>query len=81
MINDIEEDQKRKTSDKSLYFDEIENEIVENERKLRELTNFVNDISDNLELLNEKWAVFDKVSHLLVDNPNLIDAIEAYNFC
>jgi hypothetical protein len=77
VTNDIEEDQKRKNKDRSLYFDELENEIIEDERKLRELTNFVNDISDNLELLNEKWAVFDKVSQLVAVNPNLVGVIEA----
>jgi hypothetical protein len=73
---DIEEDQKRKNKDRSLYFDELENEIIEDERKLRELTNFVNDITDNLELLNEKWAVFDKVSQLVAVNPNLVSVID-----
>ena len=73
---DIEEDQKRKNKDRSLYFDELENEIIEDERKLRELTNFVNDITDNLELLNEKWAVFEKVSQLVAVNPNLVGVID-----
>jgi hypothetical protein len=75
-MNDVEEDQKRKNKDRSLYFDELENEIIEDERKLRELTNFVNDITDNLELLNEKWAVFDKVSQLVAVNPNLVGVID-----
>jgi hypothetical protein len=75
-MNDVEEDQKRKNKDRSLYFDELENEIIEDERKLRELTNFVNDITDNLELLNEKWAVFDKVSQLVAVNPNLVSVID-----
>ena len=76
VMNDVEEDQKRKNKDRSLYFDELENEIIEDERKLRELTNFVNDITDNLELLNEKWAVFDKVSQLVAVNPNLVGVID-----
>lgn len=79
VIHDIEEDQKRKNKDRSLYFDELENEIIEDERKLRELTNFVNDISDNLEHLNEKWAVFDKVSQLVAVNQNLGNILEGPN--
>ena len=79
VINDIEEDQRRKNKDRSLYFDEIENEIIEDERKLRELTNFVNDINDNLEHLNEKWAVYDKVSQLVSINQELLNALERYS--
>lgn len=77
-MNDIEEDLKRKNKDRSPYFDELENEILEDERKLRELTNFVNDITDNLEHLNEKMAVFEKISQLVSVNPNLLNVMEGY---
>jgi hypothetical protein len=76
VIIDVEEDQKKKNKDHSLYFDEIENEIIEDERKLRELTSFVNDITDNLEHLSEKKAVFDQVSHLVAYDQSIGNILE-----
>ena len=73
----IDEDQRRKGKERTEYLDELENEIIEDERKLRDLTNFVNDITDNLEHLNEKWAVFDKVSQLVAVNQSLVNALES----
>ena len=81
VIYHIEEDQKRKNKDRSLYFDEIENEIIEDERKLRELTNIVYDINDNLEHLNEKLSVFNKISELVTFDLKLQNVLDRYSFC
>ena len=75
-MKDINDDQIRKNKFKATYYDDIEYEIVEDERKLRDLTSFVNEMTDNLDHLNEKKAVFDKVSQLLFTDHNLMSALD-----
>ena len=49
----------------SAYFDLIENEIIEEEKKIIELIDSYTQISDSLETLIEKKSVFDKATQLL----------------
>ena len=77
-MTNIEEDQKIRYKERSLYFDELESEIIEDERKLIELTNFVNEIDENLEHYHEKLCVFDKVSQLLSTDSNILNALDLY---
>ena len=76
VIKDIDDDQNKKNKFKVAYYDELEYEIVEDERKLREITSFVNEMSENLEHLNEKKAVFDKVSQLVFTDHGLISVLD-----
>ena len=76
VLKDIDEDQTRKNKYKATYYDELENEIVEDERKLRDLTSFVNEMTDNLEDLTEKKAVFDKVSQLVFTDHGLMSVLD-----
>jgi V-type H+-transporting ATPase subunit a len=49
----------------SAYFDLIENEIIEDEKKILELIESYTQISETLDTLIEKKSVFDKASQLL----------------
>ena len=60
--NDMESIDKRYGS---TYFDLIENEIGEDEKKLKELLDSYNDITEQLDSLIEKKSVFDKSSQLM----------------
>jgi V-type H+-transporting ATPase subunit a len=50
----------------STYFDFVESEVVEDERKLLELMDSYNQINEALENLIEKKSVFDKSSQLVL---------------
>ncbi len=65
--NDLENDMRN--MDKNLgstYFDLIENETSENNRKLRELVDSYNTINEQLNNLIEKKSVYDKSSELIL---------------
>ena len=65
-INDLTNDESlRHRRFGSAYFDLIENEIIEEEKKIVELIDSYTQISDSLETLIEKKSVFDKASQLL----------------
>ena len=69
--NDLENDMKN--IDKNIgstYFDLIENETSENNRKLKELVDSYNTINEQLNNLIEKKAVFDKSSELILSQLN-----------
>jgi V-type H+-transporting ATPase subunit a len=55
----------------STYFDLIENEVIEDERKITELIDSYTQISENLEHLIEKKSVFDKASQLLLSGADI----------
>ena len=60
-INDLENDERnRDRRFGSTYFDLIENEVTEDEKKITELIDSYAQISENLENLIEKKSVFDK---------------------
>ena len=52
----------------STYFDLIENQIIEDEKRLNELIESYNGTEDSLDSLIEEKSVFDKVSKLLSAN-------------
>ena len=54
----------------STYFDLLENETAENNRKLKELVESYNSINEQLNNLIEKKAVFDKSSELVLSQLN-----------
>ena len=54
----------------STYFDLIENELSENNRKLKELVESYNSINEQLNNLIEKKSVFDKSSELILSQLN-----------
>ena len=56
----------------STYFDLIENETSENNRKLRELVESYNSINEQLNNLIEKKSVYDKSSELMLSQLNTI---------
>ena len=69
--NDLENDMRN--MDKNLgstYFDLIENETSENNRKLKELVESYNTINEQLNNLIEKKSVYDKSSELMLSQLN-----------
>ena len=54
----------------STYFDYIENETAENNRKLKELVESYNSINEQLTTLIEKKSVYDKSSELVLSQIN-----------
>ena len=66
-INDLEKDERlRDRKYGATYFDLIESEINEEERKISELMESYNHINECLENLIEKKSVFDKSSQLFL---------------
>jgi len=78
VTNDIEIDQKKRNKYRSCYFDEIENEVMEDDKKLRELTNLINEMNDHLFETKEKLSIFIKVSQLVSINNDLMNILELY---
>lgn len=66
VLKDLEIDCKRRNKYGTSYFDEIENEINEDEKKQRELLAVVDDTNEHLEHLAEKKAVFAVLSRLVI---------------
>ena len=52
----------------STYFDLLEGELAENEKKITELIESYNNITESLDALIEKKSVFDKSSQLMAAN-------------
>lgn len=79
-ITDLEQDERlRDRRFGSTYFDLAENEVIEDEKKILELIDSYNQISENLESLIEKKSVFDKSSQLVLANaeqPNNISSLK-----
>ena len=68
---DLENDMRNMDKDiGSTYFDLIENEISENNRKLKELVESYNSINEQLNNLIEKKSVYDKSSELILSQLN-----------
>jgi V-type H+-transporting ATPase subunit a len=71
-ISDLENDERNR--DKrfgSTYFDLIENEVLEDEKKITDLIESYAQISENLENLIEKKSVYDKACQLLLSGMDL----------
>ena len=56
----------------STYFDLIENEVLENERKINELVDSHTQLRDDLVILIEKKHVWAKASELIRDNKSFV---------
>ena len=65
-LNDLESEERLSKRINSTFFDQVENEIHEDEVKMIELTSSYDSINDNLVNLIEKKAVFDKNSQLIL---------------
>ncbi len=63
-LRDLENDTKRR-SGRGTYFDLVEAEIFEDERRNNELLNSLEQIAEHLDIIIEKKAVFDKCIQLL----------------
>jgi V-type H+-transporting ATPase subunit a len=70
-IDDLEKEINNKTNFNSNYFDLLENDIIEDERKITELIDSYNQINENLEILIEKKCVYDKSSQLILSSEQL----------
>jgi cell division protein ZapA (FtsZ GTPase activity inhibitor) len=66
VLKDLDVDCKRRNKYGTSYFDEIEYEINEDEKKQRELLAVVDDTNEHLEHLVEKKAVFAVLSRLVL---------------
>jgi hypothetical protein len=66
VLKDLEVDSNRRNKYGTSYFDEIENEITEDEKKQRELLTVVDDTNEHLEHLADKKAVFEVLSRLVL---------------
>jgi V-type H+-transporting ATPase subunit a len=67
-IDDLEKDINNRTNFNSNYFDILENDLIEDERKINELIDSYNQINENLEILIEKKCVYDKSSQLILSS-------------
>ena len=66
-INDLEKDERlRDRKYGATYFDLLESEITNEEKKINELMESYNHINESLETLIEKKSVFDKSSQLFL---------------
>lgn len=73
---DIEIEEKSiKRSGKNL-FDSVEHEVAEDEKKIVELINSYDSISENLDYIKEKKAVYDKISQLILSGTSDIFDIQ-----
>jgi hypothetical protein len=72
-INDLERDMKKRNLKKSTYFDLIRDEIEEDERRLGYMLSSHDEITDILEMLLEKKAIYAKMNQMLVGRG--VDAI------
>lgn len=70
-IDDLEKEMSNRSNFNSNYFDTLENDIIEDERKITELIDSYNQINENLEFLIEKKCVFDKSSQLILSSEML----------
>lgn len=79
-ISDLESDaSNRDRRFGSTYFDLIESEITEDERKITELIESYNQINESLETLIEKKSVLDKASQLLLSGTDLGSSMRTGN--
>lgn len=70
-LGDLEQDERLRDKKFGLaYFDLLENEISEDERKIIELIDSHSQINETLETLIEKKSVFDKSSQLILAGPD-----------
>ena len=53
------------------YFDTLESDIIEDEKRITELIDSYNQINENLEILIEKKCVYDKSSQLILSSDSL----------
>jgi V-type H+-transporting ATPase subunit a len=67
-IDDLEKDINNRTNFNSNYFDILENDIIEDEKKINDLIDSYNQINENLEILIEKKCVYDKSSQLILSS-------------
>lgn len=54
------------------FFDSVEHEVFEDEKKMVELINSYDQISENLENIKEKKAVYDKIAQLLLSGNEMV---------
>lgn len=65
-IQDLELEEKAAKRNNLIFFDAIEHEIIEDEKKMTELISSFDSIADNLDFIKEKKAVYDKISQLIL---------------
>lgn len=63
-LTDLDLDEKRRDKN-SLYFDQIESELLEDEKTMNELVHSYSDLIESLQIIEEKIAVLSKVRQLI----------------
>lgn len=78
-INDLDNDTLSRSRLFGTYFDSVENEILEDDRRFIDLVDSYTKIKENLETLIEKKCVFDKCCQLIQSKPELSQHLENNN--
>lgn len=75
-MSDLDNDKSQRDRRFGTYFDEVENEILEEERRIIDLVDSYTKIKESMEVLIEKKSVFDKSFQLIRTNPDLSQRLE-----
>lgn len=70
-IDDLEKEIANRTNFNQNYFDILEAEVYDDEKKITDLIDSYNQINENLEILIEKKCVYDKGSQLILSSEQL----------
>lgn len=65
-IQDLDLEERASRRNNTIFFDQVEHEIIEDDKKLTELISSFDSIAENLDYVKEKKAVFDKLSQLML---------------
>lgn len=76
-IYDLEDEVQRIKHSEKNFFDTVESEIFEDEKKLENLMSDFDTTSENLDIIKEKKAVYDKLSQLMPSSSEGIDAFRS----
>ena len=69
-MNDLEIEERASKKKNLNFFDSIDHEIVEDEKRVTELISSFDEIAENLDYIKDKKAVFDKISQLVLSGNN-----------
>jgi len=70
-ISDLEQDINSRDRNHGHYFDLVESELIEDEKRITELLDSFKKIKEDIEILSEKKCVYDKIFQLIYTNSEL----------
>ena len=66
-LEELDQEEMNSKKNNALFFDLVEHELIEDEKKLNDLTSNYDRIAEDLDHLKEKKAVYDKLAQLLAN--------------